>query len=68
MVDKMKLKPNELVPMNKEEFRVWQDYVLQYNHDNNDNPDMQIAYEVRWKDDDYKVKLLNIGLYKEGQE
>ena len=44
---------------NKEEFRVWQDYVLQYNHDNNDNPDMQIAYEVRWKDDNYKVKLLN---------
>ena len=53
----MKLKPNELVPMSKEEFRVWQDYVRQYNHD---NPDMQIAYEVRWKDDDYKVKLLNI--------
>ena len=65
MVGEMKLKPNELVPMNKEEFRVWQDYVRQYNHD---NPDMQIAYEVRWKDDDYKVKLLNIGLYKEGQE
>ena len=47
----------KLTPMNKEEFRMWEDYVIKYNHD---NPKDQIAYEVVWNKDEYKVKLLNL--------
>ena len=50
-------KDTELTPMSKEEFRAWEDYVIKYNHDNSTD---QIAYEVTWKDDNYKVKLLNL--------
>jgi hypothetical protein len=52
-----------LNPMTKEEFRAWEDYVIKYNHD---NPTDQMAYEVNWKDDIYKVKLLNLKVDNEG--
>ena len=53
-----------LSPMNKEEFRMWEDYIIRYNHS---NPTDQIAYEVTWNEDNYKVKLLNLKVDKEGQ-
>jgi len=52
-------KDTELTPMSKEEFRAWEDYVIKYNHDNSTD---QIAYEVVWNKDEYKVKLLNLKL------
>ena len=53
-----------LNPMNKEEFRMWEDYIITYNHN---NPTDQIAYEVTWKDDNYKVKVLNLKVDNEGE-
>ena len=58
-------KDTELTPMNKEEYRVWENYVIKYNED---NPTDQIAYEVNWKDNIYKVKLLSLKIDNEGQE
>ena len=52
-----------LTPMNKEEYKVWEDWIIEYNHN---NPKDQIAYEVTWNDDNYKVKLLNSGVDNEG--
>ena len=52
-----------LTPMNKEEFRAWENYIIEYNHS---NPTDQIAYEVTWNEDNYKVKLLNLKVDKEG--
>ena len=49
-----------LTPMNKEEYKVWEDWIMEYNHNN------QIAYEVTWNDDNYKVKLLNSRVDNEG--
>lgn len=46
-----------LSPMNKDEYRMWESYVIDYNHN---NPDSQIAYEVSWDEDIYKVKLLDL--------
>jgi|TARA_B110000259_G_scaffold128941_1_gene145591 hypothetical protein len=43
-----------LTTMNKEEYRVWQDWIIKYNHN---NPTDEITYEVNWDDDTYKVKL-----------
>ena len=59
----VEIKDTELTPMSKEEFRAWEDYVIKYNHDNSTD---QIAYEVNWKDDIYKVKLLNLKVDNEG--
>ena len=56
-------KDTELTPMSKEEFRAWEDYVIKYNHDNKTD---QIAYEVVWNKDEYKVKLLNLKVDNEG--
>jgi hypothetical protein len=52
-----------LTPMNKEEFKVWENYIVEHNHN---NPTDIIAYEVTWNDDNYKVKLLNSGVDIEG--
>jgi hypothetical protein len=49
--------------MTKEEFRAWEDYVIKYNYDNSTD---QIAYEVVWNKDEYKVKLLNLKVDNEG--
>ena len=49
----------ELTPMSEEEYRAWEHYVIEYNHN---NPSDQIAYEVSWNKDEYKVKLLNLKL------
>ena len=59
------IKDTELTPMTKAEYRVWEDYVIKYNHDNKTD---QIAYEVVWNKDEYKVKLLDLKVDKEGQE
>ena len=59
------MKDTVLTPMNKEEYRVWENYVIKYNED---NPTAQIAYEVNWKDNIYKVKLLSLKVDNEGQE
>ncbi len=59
------MKDTVLTPMNKEEYRVWENYVIKYNED---NPTDQIAYEVNWKDNIYKVKLLSLKVDNEGQE
>ena len=59
------MKDTVLTPMNKEEYRVWENYVTKYNED---NPTNQIAYEVNWKDNIYKVKLLSLKIDNEGQE
>ena len=59
------MKNTVLTPMNKEEYRVWENYVIKYNED---NPTDQIAYEVNWKDNIYKVKLLSLKVDNEGQE
>ena len=53
-----------LTPMNKEEYKVWEDWIMEYNHNNPKDP---IAYEVKWNDDNYKVKLLNSGVDTEGK-
>ena len=42
-----------------------EEYVIKYNHDNSTD---QIAYEVVWNKDEYKVKLLDLRVDKEGQE
>ena len=52
-------KDTELTPMSEEEYRAWEHYVIEYNHN---NPTDQIAYEVSWNKDEYKVKLLNLKL------
>ena len=52
-----------LNPMSKEEDRAWEHYVIEYNYN---NPTDQISYEVTWNEDNYKVKLLNLKLDKEG--
>jgi len=59
----VEIKDTELTPMTKEEFRAWEDYVIKYNHDNKTD---QIAYEVVWNKDEYKVKLLNLKVDNEG--
>ena len=59
------MKDTVLTPMNKEEYRVWENYIIKYNED---NPTDQIAYEVNWKDNIYKVKLLSLKVDNEGQE
>jgi len=59
------MKDTVLTPMNKEEYRVWENYIIKYNED---NPTNQIAYEVNWKDNIYKVKLLSLKIDNEGQE
>ena len=59
------MKDTVLTPMNKEEYRVWENYIIKYNED---NPTDQIAYEVNWKDNIYKVKLLSLKIDNEGQE
>jgi|TARA_R110001599_G_scaffold22638_3_gene83494 hypothetical protein len=50
-------------PMTKEEYRKWTNCVAKHNHD---NPDDQVSYEVNWKDDVYKVKLLDLKVDNEG--
>ena len=50
-------------PMTKEEYREWTNCVTKHNHD---NPDNQISYEVNWKDNVYKVKLLKLKVDNEG--
>ena len=45
-----------ITPMNKEDFKVWENYIVEHNHS---NPKDIIAYEVTWNEDIYKVKLLN---------
>jgi hypothetical protein len=59
----VEIKDTELTPMTKEEFRAWEDYVIKYNYDNSTD---QIAYEVVWNKDEYKVKLLNLKVDNEG--
>jgi hypothetical protein len=49
--------------MTKEEYRKWTNCVAKHNHD---NPDDQVSYEVNWKDDVYKVKLLKLKVDNEG--
>ena len=53
-----------LIPMNEEEYRVWEGWITEYNHN---NPTYQIAYEVSWDEDNYKVKLLNSSVDNEGK-
>jgi len=50
-------------PMDREGYKKWTEHVVKHNHD---NPDDQISYEVNWKDDIYKVKILNLKVDKEG--
>ena len=38
------------------------------NPNNEDNPEDQICYELTWNKDEYKVKLLDLRVDKEGQE
>tara|TARA_B100000780_G_C20934097_1_gene372404 strand:+ start:557 stop:742 length:186 start_codon:yes stop_codon:yes gene_type:complete len=52
-----------LTPMNKEDFKVWENYIVEHNHS---NPKDIIAYEVTWNEDTYKVKLLNSRVDNEG--
>jgi len=63
MVDE--IKDTELTPMTKAEYRAWEDYVRKYN---NDNPKHPICYELTWNKDEYKVKLLDLRVDREGQE
>ena len=51
--------------ISEDEYRSWVDWVLDYNHN---NPKEPICYEVRWKDKEYSVKLLNLSVDKEGKE
>ena len=49
--------------MTKEEYRVWEDYVINYNHR---NPTDQISYEVTFINNDiYEVKLLDLKVDRE---
>tara|TARA_R110002020_G_scaffold275079_1_gene490336 strand:- start:72 stop:245 length:174 start_codon:yes stop_codon:yes gene_type:complete len=50
-------------PMDKDSYRRWTEHVVKHNHD---NPNNQIAYEVMWKDDTYKVKILDLKVDNEG--
>ena len=50
-------------PMTKEEYRNWTMRVVKHNHK---NPDDQVSYEVNWKDDIYRVKLLDLKVDNEG--
>jgi hypothetical protein len=50
-------------PMTKEEYRNWTMCVAKHNHE---NPDDQVSYEVNWKDDVYRVKLLDLKVDNEG--
>tara|TARA_R100000935_G_C2746480_1_gene128024 strand:- start:49 stop:249 length:201 start_codon:yes stop_codon:yes gene_type:complete len=52
-----------ITPMNKEDFKVWENYIVEHNHS---NPKDIIAYEVTWNEDTYKVKLLNSRVDNEG--
>jgi hypothetical protein len=55
----------KLTPMTKEEYRVWEDYVINYNHR---NPTDQISYEVTFINNDiYEVKLLDLKVDREGE-
>ena len=55
----------KLTPMTKEEYRVWEDYVINYNYN---NPNDQISYEVTFVNNDiYEVKLLNLKVDREGE-
>ena len=49
--------------LSKNEYRNWTNFVQQHNHD---NPNDQICYEVVWKDDIYNVKIIELGVDKEG--
>ena len=52
--------------MTKEEYRVWEDYVINYNHS---NPTDQISYEVTFVNNDiYEVKLLDLKVDREGEQ
>ena len=51
--------------LSKNEYINWTNFVEQYNHN---NPNDQICYEVVWNKDEYKVKLLDLKVDKEGQE
>ena len=55
----VEIKDTKLTPMSEEEYRAWEHYVIEYNHN---NPNDQICYEVSWNKDEYKVKLLNLKL------
>ena len=61
--DMIKLSTNK--KLSKNEYINWTNFVQEYNHD---NPNDQIAYEVVWNKDEYKVKLLDLRVDKEGQE
>ena len=50
-------------PMDKDSYRKWAEHVVKHNHN---NPNNQIAYEVMWKDDTYKVKILDLKVDNEG--
>ena len=54
----------DLIPMNEEEYRVWEGWITKYNHN---NTTYQIAYEVNWNGDVFKVKLLNSRVDTEGK-
>lgn len=55
----------KLTPMTKEEYRVWEDYVINYNYN---NPNDQISYEVTFVNNDiYEVKLLDLKVDREGE-
>ena len=49
--------------LSKNEFRNWTDFVRKHNHE---NPNDQICYEVRWKDDIYNVEIIKLGVDREG--
>ena len=59
--DMIRLSTNK--KLSKNEYINWTNFVQEHNHD---NPTDQIAYEVTWKDDNYKVKLLNLKVDNEG--
>ena len=59
--DMIKLSTNK--KLSKNEYINWTNFVQEYNHD---NPNDQIAYEVVWNKDEYKVKLLNLKVDNEG--
>ncbi len=59
--DMIRLSTNK--KLSKNEYINWTNFVQEHNHD---NPNDQIAYEVTWNDDNYKVKLLNLKVDNEG--
>ncbi len=59
--DMIRLSTNK--KLSKNEYINWTNFVQEHNHD---NPTDQIAYEVTWNDDNYKVKLLNLKVDNEG--